>query len=196
VRGGGYDKVFWTSEDSSIAQTYIPVSGSFMYLSSSSLSQPSTQETTRKMQKQIGINYTNIENRGNTVTSYKEADVFEKISDYYYNVRDRLFKLENLLKKTKGERYEKWESLTWEEKGEWAKKEYKIEEQIKKETENYHKSKIEKIKNEFVNKKLEKLGYKPIDDFDRDGNYNWKIKIEDNKIMPENYRMKGRLLII
>lgn len=197
ARVGGYDKVFWTSEDSAIAQTYIPVSGGYIYLSSSSLSKPTLDGNLKKMQEQLGIDYLDVEGNRNNVTSYREAPIFKEVSDLYYETYKKMFDLTKKLEDTKKERYEKWDNLTREEKLEWAKKEFKIEEELKNKEKEYHSLKLEKIKNEYVNKKLRQLGYKPTDDYDTiNKNFNWKVKTKINKILPSDYRVKGRLLII
>jgi len=41
ARPGGYDGIFWTSEDPAISQTYIPVAGSSMLSRSEHLAKPS-----------------------------------------------------------------------------------------------------------------------------------------------------------
>jgi hypothetical protein len=54
-----------------------------------------------------------------------------------------------------------------------------------------------KKRNDYVNKQLEKLGYKPDELDSSTHNHSWELKIKGNhEILPAEHREKGRLLVI
>ena len=57
IQPGGYDGVLWTAEASTIAQTYIPKSGSSMLFNSEMLRRPVKREPYITLQHLIGIEY-------------------------------------------------------------------------------------------------------------------------------------------
>lgn len=83
LRGGGYDRILWTTTDSAISQTYIPIAGSEMFTQTSSLLQPSKDPTIIQFQKKIGLEYDDITwGPGNRAQSYRVAkNPFKDIED-------------------------------------------------------------------------------------------------------------------
>jgi len=90
-RGGGYDSVFWTTDDPKIAQTYIPVSGLLM-TSVNHIYKPSTNPTIISIQKAIGIDYNQSTFKfdhsynPDSPSSYKMAPIFED-KKYWHGTR-------------------------------------------------------------------------------------------------------------
>jgi len=57
IRGGGYDQVIWTADSSTIAQSYIPLSGISGITGPEEISRPSKDPIIQQLQKQICIEY-------------------------------------------------------------------------------------------------------------------------------------------
>jgi hypothetical protein len=72
LRGGGYDGIVWTTTDSAISQTYIPVAGSTVFTNTSQLLRPSQDPTVINLQKKFGLEYDDITwGRGGRAESYR-----------------------------------------------------------------------------------------------------------------------------
>jgi hypothetical protein len=144
LRGGGYDGMVWTTTDSAISQTYIPVAGSSMYMSTRNFLDPSRDQSIIGVQKAIGLEYDDITWRGNRAESYRTIknpfEDIERDSDSYY----RSIPLKN------------------------------------------------KVINDYL---MNVLGYKPTSQ-DYDNNFQWKLKMDGNSIMPANFQLKGKLFIL
>lgn len=145
LRGGGYDGIVWTTTDSAISQTYIPVSGAKIYTQTSSFLTPSKNPAVTDIQKKIGLEYGDITwGRGDRAESYRIlknpfANI-EKNDDYTYNATP--------LKA--------------------------------------------KVINDYL---MNVLGYKPTSE-GYDNNFQWTIKMEGDKFVPADYKMKGKLFIL
>jgi len=57
ITGGGYDRVLWTADTSTVAQTYIPISGSYSITGARELAYPSKDPVILQIQHFIGIYY-------------------------------------------------------------------------------------------------------------------------------------------
>jgi len=198
-RPGGYDGVFWTTEQSAISQSYIPVAGMSIYTNTEYLSKPSTRRETISIQKQFGIEYSDVVGNSH-VESYKEAPVFNGISDAYYESWNKYNKLMDVFEKFKKELSVKWPSLSPEEKNEEIRQEIELKDKIEQAKKEYFANDIEKKKNKYVNEKLAELGYEPREVDSYRGSNSWKLKVEYNggeeKVLPADYRHQGRLFII
>lgn len=72
LRGGGYDSIVWTTRDSAISQTYIPVAGAEIYTQSSTFLSPSQDPTITNLQKDMGLDFDDITwGRGGRAESYR-----------------------------------------------------------------------------------------------------------------------------
>jgi hypothetical protein len=145
LRGGGYDGIVWTTTDSAISQTYIPVAGAEMFTQTSSILLPSQSSIITSIQKMVGLEYDDITwGRGGRAESYRVLkNPFQDIDDAHDSYYDTV-----------------------------------------------------PLKNKRINDYIiNTLGYKPTGE-DYNNNYQWKLKVDGNKIMPANYQMKGRLFIL
>lgn len=83
---GFYDGLLWTTTDSAISQTYIPDAGSVLHTMTSHLLRPSKDPTTLAFQKELGLQYDDIEWNGNTAKSYRiKSTPFQDLEDLYYD---------------------------------------------------------------------------------------------------------------
>lgn len=191
---GMYDNVFWTTTDSIIAQTYIPVSGSIIFTTSEQIARPNKHSN---LQNSLGIYYTDVEFQGTRASSYREAAVFERMGNFIWHLQDKAMKKEKELKEFAKYFEEKqknnFDDITDEDIEKYEQLESELEELIKKERE-YN---LEKYKNEYVNKKLKSLGYIPTNVEDSfKSNMRWRLKQADGKLKPADYKMQGRLFIV
>jgi len=198
VRPGGYDKLFWTADNSPIAQTYIPTAPSSIYTNSEIISLPSKDRGIQNIQKSFGIeyNYADVEFDGQRAKSYRPAPVFSDMYDQYYKIRSLYFQkateFENLEKEIYNNRISDVDE---------REKRYKIYLELKKEIEqlksDYWNSQIEKLRNKYVNDHLEKLGYEPYHPDNYHLNHGWKLKFDmSHNIMPAHENAPGRLFIV
>jgi hypothetical protein len=197
TRVGGYDRIFWTTKDTSIAQTYIPQSGIKLYTSSEHIAMPTEDPTTINIQKAFGIeyDYSQVKFQNRRAVSYPEAPVFKEYSDNYWRLSDLAYKKYKEFEEFKKDYNEKSGKISDELEDLYLKK-YEILEKEYDEIRTKERSmRIEKYKNEYINKKLQELGYEPTSTFDSNSNYQWKIKIDNDTIQPANYKAKGRVLI-
>lgn len=162
-RGG--DGVLWTTTSSLIAQTYIPVAGSTSFISTRWFTKPHKSNHAQKMQKQLGIEFTDVTYNNEQPTSWKTPTVFRFKPQEKYN--------EKLRKLAKGET-------------DRAVLTHLYKKHID----------IDKLKNEYVNEQLGKLGYSPEDKDDYDMDHRWILKTSGDKILPFSYRKAGRLFIL
>jgi len=205
VRPGGYDSVFWTSTSSTIAQSYIPVSGLSIYTSSKHLLKPDSE-----FLEQLGIKpFTDIKKRGNEIQSYRVNDPYLiEIGNKEHEFFSNLINAEKKIKELK-ENYEKFineldkntniqkKEEIHKEKKEMFKEIYDAQDEYEKILENYRNFNKEKLCNDYVNEKIEKLGYKPADVDPYRHDHRWRLKISsDGKILPATFREKGRLFVV
>ncbi len=195
LRGGGFDNMIWTTSNSVIAQTYIPRAGSEYMLQSKSIANPTDDDGIKRIQKQFGIEYSDVEYEHHRPISYKEAPIFEKKSKEIYKLEKydySLYKKEQEFKK-KADDFKNPE-LT----DEFFKKWEHIENLRKKISDKLRNNNLEKYKNDYVNEKLKALGYKPKNTEDKYiNNYYWRILLDKNyQIAPANFNAKGRLFIL
>ena len=201
IRPGGYDDVFWTTQDSVISQTYIPVCGLSTFVSPKAIANPSSSEDIQKIQKQLGIiyDYNEVEFKGNQVVSYKIAPIFMKISDDYYIYKEELNKLRGENKELENELINNRNNIERREKLYLKLKELK---KIIREKEDlfYNQNSPENLKNKYVNDILiNKYGYTPTQDYASHSDYSWKLKLDtssENILKNADYKHIGRLFII
>lgn len=164
LRGGG-DDVLWTTTSSLIAQTYIPVAGSTTYASTKWFTKPHKSNHAQKMQKQLGIEFTDVTYNNEQPTSWKTPKVFRFKPEEKYN--------EKLRQLTKGETDRTVLTHLYKKHID-----------------------IDKLKNEYVNEQLSKLGYTPENKDDYTKNHKWVLKTSGDEILPYSYRKAGKLFIL
>jgi hypothetical protein len=204
VRPGGYDSIFWTTDSSTIAQTYIPISG---------VSTSSTSELLRapngEFNHQLGLNFADVEVSGNRVTSYRDLNpYFNEIDEKKNELIQELIKWEKTYKelgkqikilseKMMDTRTRKKDSPEWIELGD----KYDDAYDNYKDTElKYQQLDSNSLKNEFINKKMTEMGHKPSDT-GYQNNHRWDIKIGKDEsgrpiILPPDFKESGRLFVI
>ncbi len=195
-----YDKVFWTSEYPEISLTYIPVASVTVYIKSKALANPSTEKNIQSLQKQIGIVYSDISGKVN-VESYREAPIFEKMSNQYQQNFNQYIKLKKEVEQIQNYINKNYLMLPKDKLKEFAKKENNIITKLEKLDKELVNINLGKLKNEYVNRKLKQLGYKPNGCESYDSNCYWELKIKflnngEERILPANFRESGRLLTI
>lgn len=192
IRGGGYDSVFWTADNSAIAQTYISECGLSTYVSTKSIAYPSTSEMIRVVQKELGIiyDYSDIEFNQNMPISYKPADIYKAFYNDYFKIKDELNILYKKLEELKKDYQNDKQNIDKREEI------YSLGLEIKDKEKLYYGNYLEKQINQFVNSKLEQFGYKPqaIDTYHFDNQ--WKLKLSTDKLEKSDFKCEGRLLII
>jgi hypothetical protein len=193
---GGYDNIFWTTLDSSIAQTYIPQSSN-IYTNSSHYAMPSDDPMVVKTQLIMGINYdySKAEFKNHRAISYFEAPIFQEYSDNYEKANNlayqKYLEIENFIKEVKIK--ETNDTVTDEDYDKWGVLQDEYDYLLKQSRE----LNVSKFKNDFVNQKFMEMGYKPTGtEHAPDNNYSWKLKYDNGQVQPANYKAKGRLLIV
>jgi hypothetical protein len=200
LSGGNYDDVIWSAKESGIAQTYIPVSGMSSYCSTKHFIHPTQGEDMQASQRQLGIvyDYSKIKfAHGNRVDGgYAIPPAFRKFSEESINARDAWYaakqeaeRLETAFLSSKGLPMEERIKLREDWKNAIMK-----EEQLGNKMGSLNRERSEM---EYVNDKLRALGYTPTSTSDYNGDHSWKLKKKPNgTILPADYRLTGRLLIL
>lgn len=201
VLPGGYDRLFWTTDSKDVARSYIPSAGGFLHTSTDHITTPTKDSHTQNVQKKLGIDYDydNVEfDNSGRAKSYFPAPIFADIEEKSRKLFRRLYELDKQMNKYreifKNDEYE--EKYTDEEIDKLFKEYETVEEEYikaKEENNNFYK---EKMKNDIVNKKLKELGYEPEGGSSYNGDYRWKLRFSNGELMPNDYRFKGRLLIV
>lgn len=199
---GGYDSILWTSKSSSIAQSYIPVSGITSRMDSQAFTKPS--ERLAPFQKQIGIVFDADYDAYGKATSFAiiSPQIFKDADDAKRQALRHLMDVEKSTKAIKDAMQAKYKNsgfvFTPEQEAELdadLKKEDQALSDLKAAEETYRNANAQLTKNQYVNQKLKELGYEPLEK-ERDENYQWKLKESENQILPGDYRRKGQLYII
>lgn len=199
LRGGGYDKILWTTESSIISRAYIPASGSKTIVSTDYITGPNQSEFIQKLQKQIGIvyDYSDMKWKGSFVSSYKIAPVFEKINKEYYDALKLLTQKQNEYNEIRDEIIDIKDMSEKKEKLKQANIIYSEVKEIEKKLQDVD---IQSQKNKYTNLELIKAGYTPYEDeieqvkSNPRRNYSWKIRITDgNNPNPSSYRQAGKI---
>ncbi len=204
---GGYDSVLWTTEDSAISQTYIPVAVSSMLTKTEYLHKPKYHEGDRATQRQLGViyDYDEVEfDEMNKPKSWRTPEHWKEASDAAYIWSETHYKMSEEIKAKKlkltemeSEASEDLESSIDKLYDEIYKLEAKYEEDSK---DYWTKGDSKRAEYETINKALRELGYKPRNDAN-DNNYEWDLKMGSGKnknsgILPANFRESGRLIIL
>lgn len=205
IRGGGYDGVVWTAEDSSISQSYIPVSGSSRSIHTCDIIRPSKAEDIQRLQYQIGIVYdyskVTYDDWGNP-SNYRTPTIFQKFVDDEHAAWTAYSESQ-----TKAEDLEKSYYEISEVDG-------AVKEEIKRVGTLYHqerkraaalekewKSLISETKKcDYINTKMQAFGYKPKREDLHGNNHFWMLKCKyiDGKsvVLRGDFREKGRLMVL
>ena len=202
IAPGGYDSIFWTTKSSNIAQSYIPVAGSTMIPDSSSFTKPN--QNLIKYQKQLGIVFDADYDAYGRATSFATISPKEFIdADNNYRAGSQeYFKIANELRKDTEEQNKKWKGLGYDLTPEQeieldndikhSNELAKIEKELK---QKYYDADSQIIKNNYVTNKLKELGYTPENKGYKE-DYSWRLKMDEGRILPADYRLKGKLFIV
>lgn len=204
IRPGGYDGIFWTTDSSTIAQSYIPVAGVTTITDSRSLRLPNTE-----FAHQFGLKYEDVEVKGGNVVSYRDLNpYFNELDQKKNDLIKEMIKWENIENEISKEITKLTEKLIDEGIRPRKSKEFlelsdKYEAAYDKVDElkiEYQNLNIEKLKNQFINEKMREMGHEPSEKH-YDDNYRWEVKLgKDDQgrsiILPPDYKEKGRLFVI
>lgn len=205
---GSYDKVLWTALDSSIAQTYIPVSGGTTHVNTTSynsLRQNLGSDKPTEYTNMFGLTWTDIDyDEYGRPTSHRSPIEFKEINDAHYNLQQEDYVNYKALKDFKAEmsKYLKDNTGDLDEKHltELIEKESELERKSKISTEKMREKLSTKQKNEYINKLIRAKGYEPTMKNDEFGDYSWKLKTKYRNgksiLLPANFREKGKLFIM
>ena len=195
LRGGGYDGVLWTTKDSGISQTYIPVS-STVYTSTDNFIYPPKigSGNIDEYKNKINLVFRDVEYNNRSLSSYIEPKEFEKYGEEYNKLHDKYY---SMLREVREQKEIVVKEKDNNKRNKLLREIYNMEKEIDK---IYDKMKsVDPInkKREYVNNYLKKLGYEP-DTLSGNNNYKLKIKYENGEevVLPKDYRTKGRLLIL
>ena len=194
LREGGYDGISWFAYTSNISQSYIPSCGLTSFDSSRDLARPSIHD--KEMQKQLGIEYDlSVENGKIKSYSIIAPQYFIDIRDKAKKISNSLYSIEKQIKELNVAQTLKdnEDTITEEEMQELIEKETKLINEEKRLDAEYKKYNVENLQCEYVNKKLKELGYEGTKI--SGNNYSYQLKISNGKIMPANYKAKGKLYI-
>lgn len=202
TRPGGYDKLFWTTDSSVIAQTYIPVSGASTRITTKWLMKPGSSYA-----DQLGIHYTDVEkdNMGN-IRSYRlNNSTLQDISNKERELSRESMRLDKERDSIINE-YTKYvsDNADKSDTDEFRTKRKEYKELVLKATNaakdalsKYQSFGATKKRHDYVNSQLEKLGYKPDETDSTTHDHTWDLKIgSGHEILPAEYRHKGRLLVV
>jgi len=197
TRPGGYDDIFWTTDSSAIAQTYIPRSPSTYHINTSHILEPTTNPSLINLQRKIGINYdtSTFETDGNVITSYKSPNIFKKFNDKKYKLLSKLMAIEKLLKKYAAYAdkytYRDIDKVNKDFFKKWSKLEDLKEDILQK----YRKYSSREPLFDFVNMKMKNLGYKP-EEYSYTKDFNWNIPYSGDEPQSGDFVYTGRLFIV
>ena len=203
IKTGGYDGVLWTTEESGLSQTYIPVAGASSFTSSEAFTRPGNKNGNESgtFTNKLGITWTDIEYADYPPyrhVSSKTPKEFQGIYDEYKKELD----IDIQLHKEKRELQEQFtKAETKEERRRLATLIHiDYEKKIAEQSKILDQLNPEARKNEIINNKLKALGYKPSRDYGYRNQYDWKLKLKFidgvETILPADYRSKGRLFIL
>jgi len=198
IRTGGYDDIFWTTDSSAIAQTYIPTSPAILSVSTSHIVEPTTSKEIQNIQKLIGINYdtSKFEINGNQIVSYQPPSIFKKIEDKKYKLINTLIAINKALKKYSAYADKYTYSDSDKLNNDFFKKWGDLEDYKKKLENEYRRYLNDDLKLKYVNNKLMNLGYKPDKTYSSNNDYRWDLKFKDSELQPSDFKFQGRLLIV
>jgi len=196
LRTGGYDDIFWTTDSSAIAQTYIPTSPANLYVNTSHIAEPTTSNEIQNIQKLIGINYDTSKFKidNNRVVSYQTPSIFKKIDDKKYKLINTLIAINKALKKYSAYADKYTYSKNKVLNDDFFKKWGELEDTKNKIEHEYRSYLSDDLKFKYINKKLMNLGYKPESTNSYD--YKWKLNFKDSELQPGDFKFQGRLLIV
>jgi hypothetical protein len=191
----GIDHVFWTSINKNTSRSYIPTSGSSVYLQTDSIINPSEDTFIQNLQKSIGIyyDYSNVVFTNGRPSSYTIPDIFKD----YYTEEQKIYKRLTEISKRLAElrpTLEKYDSEDFDK----AVEEYgRLEDEQERLREEQYKVDSKSKKREYVNSKLSEYGYTPEKESHYDNNHGWKL-LQSNidTLAPADYKAKGRLITV
>jgi len=204
----GSDGMFWTADSSTIAQAYIPVSGSTAGVQSTTFNTPNQPQYAKK----VGTDFYDIEKNVNQVTSYRskyndpELAKIEEMSNTFSQLTYDLFNKSSELKKLCGEL--KTKVLEDSNNNELIEEYRNAKDELDKTTKEIDdaydkKNKLnpDKLINLRINEILkEKYGYEPDFVDKHNGNAQFEIKTTYKngslEILPNDYRGKGKLIVL
>jgi len=212
LRPGGYDSVSWFSDSPSIAQLYIPRSGSSIYISSSNLARPDPDPTVQEIQKLVGLeyDYSEVEWGSNgRAKSYKPVDKapWNRIG---YNATSKLSKewteIENRMREIDTEStaaYDAWRSALKAKADPGAVKK-RLDDLVDEDTKL--RERLEEVKAKYaeaqngyekeIEKRLAAKGYEPWKNSEgRAGSRSYEFHMESGKVLPPGGATEGRLFI-
>jgi len=199
IRGGGYDKVLWTTTDSGIAQSYISVS-STVHTSTDNFIKPPRQNSKdvviNSYKNSIGLIFKEVEYIDGRLSSYISPIEFDDYSDVYNNLHDKYYSLLKQIEIYKKEMV----NVESDNKSQLLKDISKLNKEAEDVYNKKQKNDPDIKKREYVNNKLQKLGYKP-ESIRYYGDNDYKLKLRYNEdgegiILPNSFRMKGKLIIL
>lgn len=196
---GGYDRLFWTTEYKNIARSYIPVSDGKVYTQSSFISKPSRNLSIQKIQKQLGIIYDDVEfDSVGQVKSYTQPDIFKQWYDEHRQLYKKFYEIDRQFQEmmkiaNDDNQLDKMED---DESNDFFDKLAKLESLKNKLKEEWLESDPEIKQNEYVNKKLEEIGYdgEMFNKYKKDTK--WKLRMDRNGLLPASGKISGRLLTV
>ena len=202
VNVGGYDGFFWTTDNSSIAQTYIPVASATIHTSTDQIIKPQMDNA---LQKELGINYSDIKlDAQGRVTSWSsntpEFKSIDMTSDKLYNLyvesKKEYDEYSNKVKAIYNEAMHDPDLLTDEDMDALSNHEDELYAKLKDIIAKKRAFSADEQKRKVINDKLLRFGYQPTNK-PSDGNWEWKIKTDSKSpILPGDHRVSGRLLIV
>lgn len=203
LRGGGYDNILWTTFDSGISQTYIPVS-STGYTNADNYTYPPNrnfnESFVKKYKNPLGIVFKDIEYKNGMLTSYIAPEIFDQFNDrdLYNEYISKERELDNINKELRSYKTEDIQNNKDLYK-DLIKKSGILYDEVAVLKDKYYADTSEIKKRKYVNKLLRDLGYKPTVE-SKDFNHNYKLKVSfkdgEDVILPASYRSKGKLLIL
>lgn len=208
LRTGGYDGVLWSTLDSGISQTYIPVSGSWAYVSTRGFTKlPQRIRDNPKTYTNIfGLTWTDIGyDQYNQVSSFFPPVEFKETDDIYFELsKINMGNRENLqtIKDEISEFLQKSENkdIDRDKLEELITKETDLETKYAESTEKMRSNNKERARNEYINKLIRSKGYEPDTGDDHMAEYSWKLNTKYvngvDTILDANYRESGRLFIM
>lgn len=195
IKVGSYDNILWSTDNIKIARTYVPSASLKVKLSTEDIIKPSKQKEIITLQKILGVEYniSSFEEKNGRIVAWRSPNVFTDI----INATEKDSKKLNDLYKKEKEIRGLYKSLTGDESNQYFdsifNKWYEIKSQIKELESNISNLDTKKLKSEYINKKLKKLGYEPTNNVNT-SNKQWLFLFDGGELLKPNTKAHGRLL--